>query len=159
MYSTSYTEDFIREFYTKINILKPQQLQFEVIASRLGINVFYWPESSQALFLKEYPYIFLNKNLSKQQLNQDFFHELGHVLLHSGNQRQMTESFRRYQESKANHFMYHACVPTFMLNKIDSDLISVKYISKLFNVEEEFARKRLEQYINKVSQHLESQTT
>ncbi|RTQ87964.1 ImmA/IrrE family metallo-endopeptidase [Lysinibacillus telephonicus] len=48
-------------------------------------------------------------------MNQEFYHELGHVVLHIGNQRQMTDSFRRYKESKANHFMYHACVPTFMI--------------------------------------------
>lgn len=152
LYSTSYTEDFIREFYTKIDVLKPQQLQFQVIASKLGVNVFYWPESSQALFMRQIPYIFINKHLSQQQQWQNFCHELAHVLLHTGNQRQMTSSFREYQEARANLFMYHACVPTFMLQQLNIDDYSaetVLLIQKLFNVEKEFALYRLTQYINK----------
>lgn len=152
MYSTSHTEDFVKELYTKIGILEPQQLQFQFIASRLGINVFYWPEPSQALFLKDYAYIFLNENVTDQKKWQEFCHELGHVLLHAGNQCQISPSFREYQESKANHFMYHACVPFFMLDELqinDYTNESVLLVQQQFNVEKEFAVHRLTQYLNK----------
>lgn len=150
MYNMSYTEDFVRNLYSKISILEPQQLDFRLIAARLGIKVFYWKEQSQALFFKDYPYILINNQLNEQQQWQDFGHELGHVLLHVGNQHKMSPSFREYQEYKANHFMYHACIPTFMLNKIKKEHLSVEFVMKLFKVEQEFARARLIQYISKV---------
>lgn len=94
----------------------------------------------------------MNEQLSEQQKWQDFNHELAHVLFHIGNQRKMTESFRLYQEYKANQFMYHACIPTFMLDDLKINDYTYKTVLKvqhLFNVEFHFALKRLEQYIHK----------
>ena len=56
----------------------------------------------------------------------------------------------KYQEYKANSFMYHACIPTFMLNELsinDYSSSTVLKVSKLFQVEYDFALKRLTQYI------------
>ncbi len=142
----TYTEDLIKKFYIDVGIILPRHLDFRKIAIHFGIQVFYWSDNSQALFLREYAYIFLNKQLSKQQLWQDFCHELGHVLLHAGQQRRMSPLFREYQENKANNFMYHACVPSFMLDEIEPNLLTVQYVQQLFNVEYDFALKRLEQY-------------
>ncbi|WP_244504824.1 MULTISPECIES: ImmA/IrrE family metallo-endopeptidase [unclassified Lysinibacillus] len=61
----------------------------------------------------------------------------------------MSPLFREYQENKANHFMYHACVPSFMLDEIEPNNLTVEYIQEQFNVECDFARKRLEQYLSK----------
>ncbi|RNC98295.1 ImmA/IrrE family metallo-endopeptidase [Lysinibacillus halotolerans] len=148
----SHIEDFVKEFYTRMDINDPLQLNFKKVSSKLGIRVFYWNESSQALFLNNYSYIFLNNQLTEQAMWQDFCHELAHVLLHVGNQRQMPKSFREYQEAKANNFMYHACVPTFMLEQLeitDYTNESIKLIQTLFNVEKAFALHRLTQYLNK----------
>ncbi|MBD8026463.1 ImmA/IrrE family metallo-endopeptidase [Ureibacillus sp. Re31] len=152
MYTMSHTEDFIKDLYLRIGILKPQQLNYHKIANGLGVKLFYWDDSSQALFLKDLACIFLNRNLTQQELWQDFCHELAHVLFHWGNQRRMSESFRQYQETKANQFMYHACVPSFMLNELnifDATYESVRSVCKLFNVEYEFALKRIRQFIQK----------
>lgn len=151
MCHSSHVEDFVKGFYSKIGIVNPQQLNFRTIAERLGIHVFYWPEPSQALFLKDYAYIFLNENLTEQQIWQDFCHELAHVLLHSGHQGCMSPLFREYQENKANNFMYHACMPTFMLNQLeikDYTQQTTVHLSELFHVEYEFALKRLKQYVH-----------
>lgn len=147
----SHLEEFIQKFYSNMGIFTPQQLHFQEVASKLGINVYYWPNTSQALFMKNIAYIFLNEHLNERQKWQDFNHELAHVLLHAGNQNNITESFRKYQEHKANHFMYHACVPTFMLDTLnikDYTYNTILMVQNLFNVEYVFATKRLEQYIN-----------
>lgn len=151
MYYTSHLEDFIKEFYTKLGIFSPQQLQFKEIANKLGISVYFWSNPSQALFLKDLAYIFLNDHQSNQQMWQDFNHELGHVLLHTGNQSKMIDKFREYQEYKANLFMYHACIPSFMLDELsilDYTYETIDLIRELFCVEKSFAIKRLEQYLN-----------
>jgi len=147
----SHLEDYIKDFYTKIGIITPTLLDFREIAEKLGIKVFYWPDSSQALFVNEKPFIFLNESLSKQQQWQEFGHELSHVLLHTGDQFYMSPLFHEYQEHKANNFMYHFCMPTFMLDELelyDCTPSTVIHLQKLFNVKYEFAFKRLSQYIN-----------
>lgn len=148
----THTEEYIKTFYTKIDILKPQELKFQTIAERLGINVFYWPETSQALFTGNKSFILLNEKLTSQQQWQDFCHELAHVLLHTGNQRTMPESFRTYQEAKANTFMYHAAVPTFMIHDLhieDATRQNIHLVQQLFNVEYDFASIRLTHYLNR----------
>jgi len=148
----SHLEDFIKEFYFKMNITTPPLLDFRKIAKNLGIKVFYWSETSQALYANDLPYIFLDESLTQQQQWQDFCHELAHVLLHTGDQFYMYPLFREYQEYKANNFMYHACMPTFMLDEIQLyDYLpqTVVKLQELFNVEYEFALKRLTQYLNK----------
>ncbi|MGE6601481.1 ImmA/IrrE family metallo-endopeptidase [Lysinibacillus fusiformis] len=146
---TTNTEDFIWEFYNRMGIKTPQQLEYEAIAMQLGIQLYYWKDTSQALFMKEHKYIFLNEQLTEQQHWQDFCHELAHILLHSGHQGHMSPLFREYQENKANNFMYHACIPSFMLEELeqsDTSALTVQHVQQLFNVEYDFAAKRLEQY-------------
>ncbi|MER1986619.1 MAG: ImmA/IrrE family metallo-endopeptidase [Solibacillus sp.] len=147
----THLEEYVKNLYLKIGITKPQQLDFQKISAELNIQVFYWPDASQALFTGSKGFIFLNESLSSQVQWQDYCHELGHVLLHVGNQRQMCESFRAYQEIKANQFMQHACIPSFMLDELnlyDCGPFQVYEVQQLFNVDYSFALKRLQQYIN-----------
>lgn len=147
----SCTEDFIRKIYITNGIYRPEHLNYQRIAYSFRINLFYWKRTSQALFFNDRNYILLNESLTPQQQWQDFCHELGHVLLHTGNQRRMYPLFRDYQEYKANNFMYHACVPSFMLDELEPSDLTVENVQWLFNVEYDFAFKRLEQYRSKKS--------
>ncbi|MGE7672939.1 ImmA/IrrE family metallo-endopeptidase [Lysinibacillus sp. NPDC094403] len=152
MHYHSHLEEYIKEFYTQMGIITPSLLDHEEISENSGIKVFYWSDSSQALFANEQPFIFLDETLSQQQQWQEFCHELAHVLLHTGDQFYMSPLFREYQEHKANNFMYHACMPTFMLKDLqlyDCTPYTVLNLQELFNVEYEFALKRLTQYYNK----------
>jgi Zn-dependent peptidase ImmA (M78 family) len=53
-----------------------------------------------------------------QEQWQDFVHELAHVLKYAENPFNMNRMTRELQEYQANSFMYHFCVPTFMLEKM-----------------------------------------
>lgn len=146
----THTEDYIKNLYEKLGITKPQELKFQMIAELLGIHVFYWSDASQALFTGNKAFILLNEILSPQQQWQEFCHDLTHVLLHTGRQRKLPNLFVEYQEHKANRFMYHAAVPTFMLDDLniyDCTIQDIRLVQQLFQVEEDFARKRLNQYI------------
>ncbi|MFF5994833.1 ImmA/IrrE family metallo-endopeptidase [Lysinibacillus sp. KU-BSD001] len=150
--SWTYTESYVKELYEAIGIFSPEQLDFQTIAHRLSANVFYWQETSQALFFNNRGYIMLDETLSPQQQWQDFCHELAHVLLHTGSQSRLPQSFVEYQEYKANHFMYHAAMPTFMLRELplqDATTNNVRLVQQLFNVEQDFAEKRLTTYLER----------
>lgn len=77
---TTHTEDFIENLYSQLGIFLPYQLDFKEIAYRLDIRLYYWNNPSQALFFDDKAYIFLNENLSRQQMWQEFCHELCHAL-------------------------------------------------------------------------------
>ncbi|MEA0552923.1 ImmA/IrrE family metallo-endopeptidase [Lysinibacillus irui] len=148
----THLEDYVQQFYTRLGITDPTLLHVEEVAFRMGLKFFYWPDKSQALFINGRHYIFLNENQSPQQQWQDFCHELSHVLFHSGDQFHMYPLFREYQEFKANNFMYHACIPTFMLEALsihDHTEQTIKQVMQNFNVEYDFAYRRLTQYNNK----------
>ncbi|MEK4760808.1 ImmA/IrrE family metallo-endopeptidase [Viridibacillus sp. FSL E2-0187] len=152
-YCYSHLEDFVKSFYSRLHIYQPTDLNMFQIAKELRIKVFFWPNGSQALFFEQTGYIFLNNELSPQQQWQDFTHELCHVLLHSGDQMHLHPLFVEYQEHKAKNFAMHAAIPTFMLDelyRIHKYRLSVWMIQEMFNVEENFAKKRLIQYAEKL---------
>lgn len=143
----SHLEDYIYNLYTSIGITNPKQLDPRIIAPLLGITLIYLPYDST----NTGSVIFLDSRLSKEEQWQEFGHESCHATLHSGNQAKSNHLFREYQEWKANSFALHFCVPTFMLKQVklpkNKELAIIK-ICLLFNVEYDFAEKRLEHYLN-----------
>lgn len=143
----THLEDYVRDLYTSIGVTKPSHLDPRIIGPKLGFTVIYLPIDSVSYD----NIIIIDSRLSKQEQWQEFCHELGHVISHSGNQTKTHPLFREYQEWKANNFALQACVPTFMLNKIrlpiDEELATIK-ICLLFKVEYDFAEKRLNHYLN-----------
>lgn len=99
----------------------------------------------------------MNNNLSPEEEWQDFSHELGHILKHYGNQHKMINMFRNLQESQADNFMYHFCVPTFMLLNYNITNYSnikdgIPFIANKFGVTKNFAKKRLNLFRRKIEQ-------
>lgn len=147
----SHLEDYIRDLLLSFSIRAPDALNIQTISSLLNLKVIYGDVS-----LRYNNYIVLKK-ASPEKEWQTFGHEIGHVLMHVGNQLYMPPPFREYQEWKANIFMYHFCVPTFMLDQIDlpiNQYEAVSLIAHTFNVEYEFARKRLEKLFLKRRQRV-----
>lgn len=143
----THLEDYIKDLFTSINVMNPKQLDPMIIGHKLGFEVIYLPIDSVSYD----NIIYIDSRLSEQEQWQEFCHELGHVISHSGNQTKTPPLFREYQEWKANNFALQACVPTFMLNKIKLPINEEKAINKislLFNVEYDFAQKRLHHYLN-----------
>ncbi|WP_342537292.1 ImmA/IrrE family metallo-endopeptidase [Sporosarcina sp. FSL K6-3508] len=152
MYQNSHLEDFIEQLYASLSIRQPEQLNKYLIAERLNIGIYLSRNDSEAFYWDGRYYIFINRDLDSRQRWQDFGHELCHVLRHSGHQGRMPPLFRQLQEWQADNFMYHFCVPTFMLQKIHlpyDQFEAIRLIAETFNVEYDFAFKRLEMYQRK----------
>lgn len=144
----NYLEDSIMHLYSNLNIITPAQLAIENIADKLNIELMYWDEPSQAFSNDDMIFIFLNRSLV---LSEEFCHELGHILLHAGDQMHMDPLFIEYQEIKANNFALHAAVPTSMLMELNlpsNYFEAVKVIQDTFCVSSEFACRRLNHFIN-----------
>lgn len=144
------TEQYIQQFYKSINLCDPLLLTVELIVDYLDLEVMYWPHSSSIATYKGRYVIFLNDQLSMQQQWQDFGHEMYHFFFDNTQYNILKETYAIYGESKADYFSYHFCVPTFMLMQLKE--VSVDVITRLFNVEFDFAHRRLEMYKSKVLQ-------
>jgi len=142
------TEKFIKRIYESINICSPDQLTISNVAEKMNLGVDYWPYTSVFAECKGRCKVFINENLNKQQQWQDFSHEMGHYFQDGGCHRQFIRHYINYREIKADYFAYHFCVPTFMLLKIKG--VDVYDVMNLFNVEFDFALRRLEMYKNKI---------
>lgn len=145
---TIYThlEDYIFNLYTNIGVFHPRQLNSEILASRLGLTVLYMPYDSATTG----SIIMVDERLSDAKQWQDFCHELNHSLFHPSNQLKIPKPFKEYQEWKSESFALHACIPTFMLERLklpDTESKAIWMIQKIFNVEHDFAKKRFEQYL------------
>nr|WP_077737009.1 ImmA/IrrE family metallo-endopeptidase [Bacillus sonorensis] len=143
----THLEEYVKNMYLKFGFFEPQHIDMNRVAA--GLNIWIHYENMDSMMIKHdgmYS-IILNSKLSRQKQWEDFAHELCHVLKHAGNQLNMNKMFRELQEFQANQFMYHFCVPTFMLLKLDFPELrcnAVKMVADLFNVTDEFAAKRIE---------------
>ncbi len=153
MYQTSYLEEHIEDLYKYLAIYKPEQLDKYEIGNKLNIGIYLVSGESEAFCSNERNYIFLNRDLNHQERWQDFGHELCHVRRHSGHQGKVSPMFRELQEWQADNFMYHFCVPTFMLQnlKLPPEIRqAIPIVADTFNVELEFAEERLHRYSRKL---------
>lgn len=142
------TEKRIMHFYKNIDINHPQQLSVDTIAEKSEICIHYWEYSSEVIKWRGKVKLFLNDNLNERQKWQEFGHEMKHVFYDVGRQEFLPNTYVYFQECKADHFAYHFCIPTFMLLELRQ--FTVYNIMNLFNVEYDFALKRIEMYQNKI---------
>ena len=142
------TEQLIYDFYQSINVSNATSLMIELITERLNMHLLYWNESSAIARHDDRYIVFINESINEQQQWQDFGHEMSHYFTDHTRSNLLKESFVDYCETKADYFAYHFCVPTFMLKKIKG--VDVYDVMELFNVEFDFALRRLEMYSNKV---------
>lgn len=151
-------EEDIRDLYHSLGIYSPSEIDMYHIANELDVWIHYHKRNSEVFKKPNGLYsIFLDERISPQKQWEDFGHEFGHVLKHVGYQFKMKKMFRQLQEDQANNFMYHFCVPTFMLLNYEiSNYYNLKdgipFVIETFNVTEEFAKKRLIHYRNQIQQ-------
>lgn len=152
-YHKTHLEDYVESLLVDLNIRHPGQLNKFVISDKLGIYLHLYNGNSRGLMDCDEKYIFLNQHLSRPERWQDFGHELCHILRHDGDQKHMSLPFRQLQEWQSNNFMYNFCVPTFMLQRIrlpPDCQEAIQLISDTFNVDYQFAEKRLDRYYQKL---------
>jgi|SRR5690625_412301 len=142
------TEKFVMRFYQNIDVHEPFLLSKEKIVDHLGIKLIYWKNTSSIARYKGNYYLFLNENLTEQRQWQEFGHEMSHYFFDQQDKKLMFSSFIDYRETKADYFAYHFCVPTFMLYNLKG--VDVYDVMELFNVEFEFALRRLKMYEGKM---------
>ncbi|WEA46855.1 ImmA/IrrE family metallo-endopeptidase [Priestia aryabhattai] len=149
-YYTSLLEDWIEQLYQQIGIYHPEQLDYRSIAKKLNIKLKFTDMSSR-LFKGS---IIIDSRLTPEEQFEDFAHEACHSLRHAGNHMIINDLFLDLQEFQAKHFIFHFCVPTFMLRNLNfhrSRKETIYLIANTFGVTNSLAERRLELYENKIN--------
>lgn len=142
----THLEDYIHGLYKSINVANPVDLDMLQVARKLGVHIVY--ERRRVFCLEDE--INLVRGTKRQEW-MDFGHEVCHYLRHSGSQLNMSPLFIELQEWQANNFMYHFCVPTFMIENMDlpdDRKQAARIIYNSFNVSLAFAERRIDKWIS-----------
>ncbi|PCK21985.1 phage portal protein [Bacillus pumilus] len=142
----THLEEDIQRLYSQLQISGPAYMDMQRIASEFNVWIHYEDTGSMMIKHQGLYSIILNRSLSPEEQWQDFAHELCHVLKHTGNHFKMHKLFRELQEFQAKQFMYHFCVPTFLLLQMKLPNLrqqAILQIAQTFHVTWAFAEKRL----------------
>lgn len=138
-------ETWVTNFYKRMGIYQPNDINEKVIARNLRIYLKYSERRSYSVEDCNFKLINIDSRLLKEQQREHFFHELCHILRHCGYQLMMSKAFRELQEWDANHFTRYAAIPFHMLKFIDlKNPYVVSNMADTFKVSEEICEYRLE---------------
>lgn len=146
-YKPTSLEELIISHYQQWNIHYPSDLDIEMIADIFKIDIEYREGKSLVDCYEDFYFIVIDARLRPEERREVFFHELGHFLLHHGNQGRMPELFKALQEMQAVNFQYYAAMPYYMLSEFQyvSPSLLVKTMAEEFMLPEKFVERRLEQ--------------
>lgn len=147
-------ENKVESLYRSHQIYSPHQIDIDVIADIFGIVVVSLPDAKEeAIWDEKRAAVFLNSNKPLANSKEAFFHELCHILLHTGNQLLMNRNFLEFQEEQANHFLLYAALPFYMIQQLQLPSLEMDIIHVLaseFGVTHQLARKRWDQIQRRV---------
>lgn len=152
-YETTPLEDWIQSLYDHLDIHEPCQLDLQDIAEKLDIWLYYKPLTSRALDRGGLYSMIIDSRLSACEQWQDFGHEACHLLRQSGNQFVLDRGMIELQETRADNFAYHFCVPTHMLLNLPLPSTrheAISFVAETFSVTPYFARERLARFEKQV---------
>jgi hypothetical protein len=145
-YTTTALEDWVTNFYRQLGMVQPRQIKEDLIIRHFRIYLHRKPRPAFHEVIGNYLGITVDSREIKEIQREMFFHELCHLLRHSGIQGMMPEAFRELQEWDARRFTLCAAIPYHMLSFIDFEQDNVvAETAAIYKVTEELAEERLEQ--------------
>jgi Zn-dependent peptidase ImmA (M78 family) len=146
-------DQWVSRFYQGIGINTPEDISEKAIARALRIHLTYSDKRSYSTEEGYFQLINIHKNLDKIKQREVFFHELCHILRHSGYQYKiMSAAFRELQEWDATHFTRYAAIPFHMLGHVNWESSTlIEEMAQTFKISEELCQYRVD-HINRNKQ-------
>lgn len=149
----TYLEEKAYQLLHRLDILSPEQINLEFIASSQNIEILYCNSKSRTIihpFRLDWHQIIINEELSEQEQREKIGHELGHLLIHTGNQFLMTKDFIQMQEQQTQSFAGYLLVPFFMISELpDYSDQAIYYLANRFNVTLQLAKQKYQQLMSR----------
>ncbi|MEK4876921.1 MULTISPECIES: ImmA/IrrE family metallo-endopeptidase [Paenibacillus] len=145
-------EQSVEDVYLENKLFDSWDLTLDNLAAIFNVEV--TTTKFQTFSDNEQRIIFLSSNDIPDKQRRSFFHELGHIVRHSGDQRSMPDLFQQMQEADAEQFSLYASIPFFMLEKLSfpkSAEHAAGYIGSIFHIPPAYAMRRLRQIRERIS--------
>lgn len=144
IYRPTALEFWVIQFYKRLRILEPVDINEQKICHALGIHLYYKEASSMSYECGRFKSITIDSRMSKQIQREHFYHELCHILRHAGRQMMMPASFRELQENDARNFTRYASIPLHMIKRFDLKSPDIIWTTaEQFGISEELCVERL----------------
>ncbi|WLR52425.1 ImmA/IrrE family metallo-endopeptidase [Bacillus tianshenii] len=144
-YFPTLLEEWVTKLYKTIGINHPEDLDETYICRKLNIYLKYKNMESHYLVTGRYQEITINAALPLHQKREAFYHELCHILRHTGNQITMPDMLRVLQERDARHFVRYAALPYHLIVNYDIYATDATvHLSNVFGVTEELCQERID---------------
>lgn len=114
-YRPSEVEEIVCDLYQQFGIHHSCQMDIDLIASIWNVEIWRYPFPAQSFWSAEQSIICLDSMASPERRRADFFHELGHIVRHEGNQEGLHPLFVELQEWQAHRFQLIAAMPHYLL--------------------------------------------
>jgi Zn-dependent peptidase ImmA (M78 family) len=141
-YAPPLVEKWVSDTLIKAGILYPSDICSNKICKAFDIDYAHHFGIAGSKTNEIGSFIVTDERLQLPEQHEQFLHELGHVLRHYGDQTNMPQSLREYQEWDAILFAMYAAVPFHMIDFSRSH--TVHSIMEEFNVTRALANKRIE---------------
>lgn len=156
LYKPNDLENWISKEYQAAGIYYAAELDIDHVVSWFRGDVqFYEGPTCVDYDNPFFPVILINAFQKTIERRKSFFHELGHMLMHAGNQDNLPPGLRELQEMQADQFQLYAAMPFYMLEEfryVPAHNL-VKVLAEAFVLPESFVNKRLEQIKNRMYWH------
>jgi Zn-dependent peptidase ImmA (M78 family) len=158
LYRENDLERWISEKYQAAGIYNASDLEIERLAAIYDIEVRTYRGPSFAEWQEgEYSFLFLNNQLSLEEMREHFFHELCHPLRHVGRQDDphMSPLFRQLQETQAEAFQLYASMPAYLLEEFtpyarQSNFLRI--LAESFALPFRLVERRIRQILGRINQ-------
>lgn len=154
-YKPTQLESYVSEIFKSLHIYDPTQINKIYIANKLGIYLEYSRYKPFAHEEDDFKLINIYKFSSKKEQREQFYHELDHILRHSGDQLKLPKLMTDWQEWDCKSFMLYAAIPYHMIHFLgDVEYGNSKHLSDTFGVTENLIVERILQIKQRRELHL-----
>ncbi|MFB5189035.1 ImmA/IrrE family metallo-endopeptidase [Alicyclobacillus fastidiosus] len=151
--STAVTDvqKFTRALYQDLGIYTPGQIDFEYIASAIGIEIRFCPVGSKAFMKTRIAQV--DSRLSAVEQRNELAHEIAHIILHSGSQLHLPKLFIELQERQANILAAELLAPMYMVKQLfesesmpNDERLAAIALSEVFHLTPPMGKARIAKY-------------
>ncbi|WP_054970893.1 ImmA/IrrE family metallo-endopeptidase [Alicyclobacillus ferrooxydans] len=147
LYRPTPLESAIESWLRKLDMLSPYEIDLDIIAQELNIELRYLPRETNSVRLGDTHFVVVDSRLHWTQQRIEMAHEIGHILMHAGNQLRMPDDLRNLQEWQADRFGMYLLMPTFMVANCLTSAYSrkqmLRQLAEVFDVTDVFVDVRL----------------